>query len=67
MEILYIYYEIYSIINISLQEALQITAEDILHALDGLPEAKEHCSNLGAAALHAAIQNYLLKQISFDS
>ena len=46
----------------SLQEALQITEEDILHALDGLPEAKEHCSNLGAAALHAAIHDYLLKQ-----
>lgn len=46
----------------SLQEALQITEEDILLALDGLPGAKEHCSNLGVTALHAAIQDYLLKQ-----
>ena len=46
----------------SLQEALQITEENILHALDGLPEAKEHCSNLGATALHAAIHDYWIKQ-----
>lgn len=45
----------------TLQEALQITEQDILHALGGLPEAKEHCSNLGASALHAAIHDYLAK------
>ena len=44
-----------------LQEALQITEQDILHALGGLPEAKQHCSNLGASALHAAIYDYLAK------
>ena len=45
----------------TLQEALQITEQDILHALGGLPEVKEHCSNLGASALHAAIHDYLAK------
>jgi len=45
-----------------LQEALQITEQDVLHALGGLPEAKQHCSNLGAAALHAAIHDYSAKQ-----
>lgn len=46
----------------TLQEALQITEQDILNALDGLPEEKQHCSNLGAATLHAAINDYLSKQ-----
>lgn len=46
----------------TLQEALQITDHDILHALGGLPEVKQHCSNLGAAALHAAIHDYLAQQ-----
>ena len=46
----------------TLQEALQITEQDILDTLGGLPEAKEHCSNLGAVALHAAIHDYLEKQ-----
>ena len=43
----------------TLEEALNITEEDIVRALDGLPENKLHCSNLGASALHNAINNYL--------
>lgn len=43
----------------SLDEALKITDMDVIKALDGLPELKEHCSNLGAEALHEAIRNYL--------
>ncbi|CUH95345.1 hypothetical protein P22_1415 [Propionispora sp. 2/2-37] len=46
----------------TLQAALEITEQDIIDALDGLPEAKQHCSNLGTAALRAAIQDYLIKQ-----
>lgn len=42
----------------SLEEALVITEEDIIEALDGLPEAKVHCSNLGVSALRNAINNY---------
>ena len=34
----------------SLDEALAITEEDIINALDGLPETKVHCSNLGVSA-----------------
>lgn len=45
-----------------LQEALEITEQNIIDALDGLPENKLHCSNLGVAALRAAIQNYIAKQ-----
>lgn len=42
----------------SLEEALAITEEDIIQALDGLPEVKKHCSNLGVSALRNAINNY---------
>ena len=43
-----------------LDEALKITEEDIIEALDGLPESKVHCSNLGVSALRNAINNYLV-------
>lgn len=43
----------------TLEEALNITKEDIVRALDGLPDNKLHCSNLGASALHNEINNYL--------
>ena len=43
----------------TIEDALKITEEDILEALDGLPEAKKHCSNLGVSALKIAIQDYM--------
>lgn len=45
----------------SIKSALRITGQDIVDALDGLPEQKQHCSNLGVAALRSAIQDYLIK------
>ncbi len=42
----------------TLDEALLITEADVSKALGGLPEPKEHCSNLGTAALRQAIENY---------
>jgi nitrogen fixation NifU-like protein len=42
----------------SLTEAKQISNKDVAEALDGLPKNKLHCSNLGADALHMAIQDY---------
>ncbi len=42
----------------ALDEALKITDLDVLKALGGLPDPKVHCSNLGAGALHQAIQDY---------
>jgi nitrogen fixation NifU-like protein len=39
-------------------EAKQISNKDVANALEGLPKNKMHCSNLGADALHMAIQNY---------
>ena len=46
----------------TLDEALKITREDVAEQLGGLPKQKMHCSNLGADALHKAIQDYLSKQ-----
>lgn len=45
----------------TLDDALKITEEDIIEALDGLPENKKHCSNLGVSALRNAIYNYYRK------
>lgn len=44
-----------------LDEAMKITRKDVADELDGLPPQKMHCSNLGADALHAAIQDYWVK------
>lgn len=46
----------------TIEEALKITKQDVADALDGLPPQKQHCSNLGADALHKAIEDYKSKQ-----
>jgi len=46
----------------TLDEALAITKESVASELDGLPPQKMHCSNLGADALHKAIEDYKSKQ-----
>ena len=46
----------------TLEEALNISKQDVADALDGLPPVKMHCSNLAADALHEAIKNYLEKK-----
>ncbi len=43
----------------TVEEARRITNKDVAAALEGLPKNKLHCSNLGADALHMAIQDYL--------
>lgn len=43
----------------TLNEGLKITDGDIERALDGLPEGKKHCSNLGAGAIHGVIKKYM--------
>ncbi|NOQ52772.1 MAG: iron-sulfur cluster assembly scaffold protein [Desulfuromonadaceae bacterium] len=42
----------------TLDELLEFKAEDVSKALGGLPDEKEHCSNLIASALHAGIIEY---------
>jgi nitrogen fixation NifU-like protein len=51
-----------SMVSEIIDEALKITREDVAEQLGGLPKQKMHCSNLGADALHKAIQDYLSKQ-----
>ncbi|MFO7996749.1 MAG: Fe-S cluster assembly scaffold protein NifU [Dehalococcoidia bacterium] len=46
----------------TLKEAMKITPKSVADELEGLPKNKFHCSNLGAQALHKAIQDYLNKQ-----
>ncbi len=42
----------------TLEEAMKITPQSVADELEGLPKQKFHCSNLGAQALHAAIEDY---------
>ena len=42
----------------TIEEAMKITNKMVVGELDGLPSQKLHCSNLGADALHKAIENY---------
>jgi nitrogen fixation NifU-like protein len=46
----------------TLDEALLISKEAVADALGGLPPNKNHCSNLGADALHKAIEDYRTHQ-----
>jgi len=46
----------------TIEEALKITRNDVAEELGGLPANKMHCSNLGADALHKAIEDYLEKK-----
>lgn len=46
------------IIGKTVDEALNITNRSVANALDGLPPAKMHCSNLAEEAIRAAIDNY---------
>lgn len=45
----------------SLDEAMSITEQDVVDALGGLPEYKQHCSNLAVGALRNAINEYIIK------
>jgi nitrogen fixation NifU-like protein len=42
----------------TVEDALKITNRSVAEELGGLPKNKLHCSNLGADALHKAIENY---------
>ena len=45
----------------SIQEAMQITNQAVMEALDGLPPVKVHCSLLAEEAIHAALWDYAQK------
>lgn len=46
----------------TVEEALKITEDHVLDALDGLPKNKKHCSNIGVQALRNAIEDYYSKE-----
>ena len=46
----------------TIAEALKITPKSVADMLEGLPKNKFHCSNLGAQALHKAIEDYQNKK-----
>ena len=45
----------------TLDEAWELTRDEVAESLDGLPPVKMHCSNLSAEALQAAIEDYRKK------
>ena len=42
----------------TLEEAGELTRQDVARALGGLPPQKMHCSNLAAEALRAALEDF---------
>lgn len=46
----------------TLEEAKNISRQDVADSLDGLPPTKMHCSNLASDALREAIKDYEAKQ-----
>jgi len=46
----------------TLEEAWQVSDQDVVRALDGLPPKKEHCSVLAEEAIHLAINDYRVRQ-----
>jgi len=48
--------------GMTLDEAMKLTPASVADKLEGLPKNKLHCSNLGAQALHRAIDNYREKR-----
>lgn len=48
----------------TLEEAEKITRKNVSDSLEGLPPIKEHCSNLAADGLHAAIEDYRKKRVA---
>jgi nitrogen fixation NifU-like protein len=48
--------------GMTLDEAMKLTPQSVADKLEGLPKNKLHCSNLGAQALHRAIEAYRNKQ-----
>ncbi len=45
----------------TVQEALEVTNQAVMEALDGLPPVKVHCSLLAEEAIHAALWDYAEK------
>ncbi len=46
----------------TLDEAMEITRQNVADELGGLPPVKMHCSNLAADSLHEAVNDYRKKK-----
>ena len=46
----------------SIQDALKLTNQAVMEALDGLPAVKVHCSVLAEQAIKAAVSDYYTRQ-----
>jgi nitrogen fixation NifU-like protein len=46
----------------TLEEALELSNQAVVEALDGLPQNKIHCSVLAEQAVKAAIEDYIRKR-----
>ena len=49
------------VIGKTVQEAMSVTNQAVMDALDGLPPVKVHCSLLAEEAIHAALWDYAQK------
>ncbi|MFP4476972.1 MAG: iron-sulfur cluster assembly scaffold protein [Desulfatibacillaceae bacterium] len=49
-----------------LDRVADISGEDVLNALDGLPEESEHCADLAAEALSRAVDDYYRRTLGED-
>ncbi|RLB03024.1 MAG: iron-sulfur cluster assembly scaffold protein [Deltaproteobacteria bacterium] len=45
-----------------IEEALEITDDEVIKAAGGIPSGKAHCSLLGVVGLHYAISDYLRRK-----
>jgi nitrogen fixation NifU-like protein len=54
------------IVGKTVEDALKISNQAVAEALDGLPPAKMHCSNLAEEAIKAAIEDYISRRDSKD-
>ena len=46
----------------TVRDAARIEQQDILDALDGMPEEHQHCALLASNTLKAAVQNFMIRQ-----
>lgn len=46
----------------TIEEAKQLTDDDVIDALGGIPERKKHCSLLGVSSLQNALEDYEKRQ-----
>jgi nitrogen fixation NifU-like protein len=49
----------------TIEQAKKLTDNDVIIALGGIPEVKEHCSLMGVGALHLAIKDYEGKNVKY--